>query len=102
MEKSDKIHPNSMKSTKFNKGGKNIMYEETKRIDWKGIFLKVIILFLIILIIFKGYSLLRGKNNTEKVNTETNVVNTQSKIFVENLSKLDEAAKKYFEENKLE
>ena len=39
------------------------MYEETKSIDWKGVFLKVIIVFLIILIAVKGYTLLKGKKD---------------------------------------
>ena len=37
------------------------MYEETKSgIDWKGLFLKVIIAFLIVLIAIKGYSILKS------------------------------------------
>ena len=47
------------------------MYEETKSsIDWKGIFLKVVIAFLIVLIAVKGYSTLKG-NNDKKVETTT-------------------------------
>ena len=48
------------------------MYEETQsKIDWKGIFLKVIIAFLVVLIAIKGYSTLKGNNNEKKTTTET-------------------------------
>lgn len=36
------------------------MYEETRNsIDWKGLFLKVIIAFLIVFIAVKGYTMLK-------------------------------------------
>ena len=43
------------------------MYEETQsKIDWKGIFLKVIIAFLVVLIAIKGYSTLKGNSDVMK------------------------------------
>jgi len=47
-------------------GGMN-MYEETKSsIDWKGLFLKVLIIFLIVLIGVKGYSILKGNDSKKE------------------------------------
>ena len=43
------------------------MYEETKSsIDWKGLFLKVLIIFLIVLIGVKGYSILKGNDSKKE------------------------------------
>lgn len=78
------------------------MYEETKSsIDWKGIFLKVIIAFLIVLIAVKGYTTLKGNNNNQKTNTTTETI-TESKsssTFTANIEKLRDAGEKYFKEN---
>ena len=50
------------------------MYENTNNsIDWKGIFLKVVIAFLIILIAVTGYKTLKCYKKTNK-NTTSQVV----------------------------
>ena len=80
------------------------MYEETKSsIDWKGLFLKAIIVFLIILIAVTGYKTLTSKNTK----TENNQNNTQkitdsknSSTFTSNMEKLRTSGKNYFEKNK--
>ena len=78
------------------------MYEETKsKIDWKGLFLKVIIVFLIVLIGFKGYSTLKG-NNDKKITTKTETIakSKTSSTFSSNLEKLKNAGESYFNNNK--
>ncbi len=78
------------------------MYEDTKKsIDWKGLFLKVVIAFLIILIAIKGYSTLKGNNKVnEKTTTETTAESKSSSTFTENIEKLRNAGEKYFTNNK--
>ena len=79
------------------------MYEETQsKIDWKGIFLKVIIAFLVVLIAIKGYSTLKGNNNEKKTTTETTATaeSKSSSTFTANIEKLRAAGEKYFTENK--
>ena len=78
------------------------MYEETKSsIDWKGLFLKVVIVFLVVLIAFKGYSILKGKDTKNDTITSTQTVadKKNSKTFTENMEKLRTAGETYFEEN---
>lgn len=80
------------------------MYEETRNsIDWKGLFLKVIIAFLIVFIAVKGYTMLKGKDtnkNTQITTTKENIVDSKdSTIFTENLEKLRKAGEKYYKEN---
>ena len=78
------------------------MYEDTKNsIDWKGIFLKVIIAFLIVIIAVKGYTTLKG-NNDKKINTTTETVaeTKDSSTFATNIEKLRNAGEKYFTDNK--
>ncbi len=78
------------------------MYEETKSsIDWKGIFLKVIIAFLVVLIAIKGYSTLKGNNKKQITNTTTATAESKANsTFTENIEKLKEAGEKYFTDNK--
>jgi len=79
------------------------MYEETKSsIDWKGLFLKVLIIFLIVLIGVKGYSILKGNDSKKEETSTTQVVSDQKNntTFTENLEKLREAGKTYFDKNK--
>ena len=81
------------------------MYEETRNsIDWKGLFLKDIIAFLIVFIAVKGYTMLKGNDkskNTQITTTKETVADSKkdSTIFTENLEKLREAGEKYFKEN---
>ena len=78
------------------------MYEETRSsIDWKGLFLKVIIAFLIILIAFKAYSTLKGnkKDTNAKVTTETVAKSKTSSTFTANIEKLKKAGEEYFAKN---
>lgn len=77
------------------------MYEETKSsIDWKGIFLKVIIAFLIVLIAVKGYTTLKGNNKeVVKTTTETTAESKSSTTFTANIEKLKEAGKEYYSKN---
>ena len=76
------------------------MYEETKSsIDWKGLFLKVIIAFLIVLIAVKGYSTLKGNNKTVNATTETVAESKSSSTFTANIEKLRNAGEKYFTTN---
>ena len=78
------------------------MYEETQsKIEWKGIFLKVIIAFLVVLIAIKGYSTLKGNNNEKKTTTETTATaeSKSSSTFTANIEKLRAAGEKYFTEN---
>ena len=75
------------------------MYEETRSsIDWKGLFLKVIIAFLIVLIGFKVYSTLKGNNDQTKT-TETIANSKTSSTFTANIEKLKEAGESYFTNN---
>lgn len=79
------------------------MYEETRSsIDWKGLFLKVIIAFLIILIGFKAYSTLKGNDNktNAKTTTETIAKSKTSSTFTANIEKLKKAGEQYFTKNK--
>lgn len=77
------------------------MYEEKSSIDWKGLFLKVLIVFLVVIIAVKGYSVLKGNNkNTEKTTTETVSEAKNSSTFTANMEKLKEAGAKYFDDNK--
>ena len=78
------------------------MYEETKSsIDWKGIFLKVIIAFLIVLIAVKGYATLKGDNNKKTVTTttETTAESKSSATFTANIEKLRKAGEEYYSKN---
>lgn len=77
------------------------MYEETKSsIDWKGIFLKVIIAFLIVLIAVKGYTTLKGDNKeTDKTTTETIAESKSSSTFTANIEKLKNAGEEYYSKN---
>ena len=78
------------------------MYEETKSsIDWKGILLKVIIAFLIVLIAVKGYTTLKGENNNKAVETttETTAESKSSATFTENIEKLRNAGEEYYSKN---
>ncbi len=78
------------------------MYEDTeKKMDWKGLFLKAIIVCLVVLIAVKGYSLLKGNDNKVEDNNPKDVVvdkNTTS-TFTANMEKLRNAGKAYFEAN---
>ncbi len=77
------------------------MYENTKSsIDWKGIFLKVIIAFLIVLIAVTGYKTLKGdKKDTTKTTTKI-VESNASTTFTANMEKLKEAGETYYNTNK--
>ena len=78
------------------------MYEDRNNsIDWKGIFLKVVIVFLVVLIGIKIYSTFKD-NNKKDVNTTTETV-AKSKIsstFTANIEKLKKAGESYFNSNK--
>lgn len=81
------------------------MYEETKSsIDWKGLFLKIVIVFLIVFIAIKGFSMLKSNNTENKQNNQPN--NTEisdsksSATFTSNMEKLRTAGKTYFENEK--
>lgn len=77
------------------------MYEETKSsIDWKGIFLKVIIAFLIVLIAVKGYSTFKNSDKDTKITSDTISESKNSSTFLANKEKLREAGEKYFTNNK--
>lgn len=77
------------------------MYEETKSgIDWKGLFLKVIIAFLIVLIAIKGYSTLKGNNNEKNTTTSATAESKSSSTFTANIEKLRNAGEEYFKANK--
>lgn len=81
------------------------MYEETKSsIDWKGLFLKVVIVFLIVLIIVTGYKTLKSNNtktNNIQQNNSTEVSDSKSsQTFTSNMEKLRTSGKNYFEKNK--
>lgn len=77
------------------------MYEETKSsIDWKGLFLKVVIAFLIVMIAVKGYSTLKSNNTTKTTTTEATAESKSSSTFTENIEKLKTAGEKYFTDNK--
>ena len=81
-------------------GGIN-MYEETKSsIDWKGLFLKVIIAFLVILIGFKAYSVFKGDDKKTTTTTETIAQSKNSSTFTANMEKLKDAGENYFTNNK--
>jgi len=76
------------------------MYENTNSsIDWKGIFLKVIIAFLVVAIAFTGIkTFTKGKVN--KTPETTNVVESNSSTtFTANMEKLKEVGEKYYREN---
>lgn len=77
------------------------MYEETKSsIDWKGIILKVIIAFLVIVIAAKGYTMLKDDNNKKVENTTNATAESKSSTtFTANMEKLREVGEKYFKEN---
>ena len=76
------------------------MYEETKSsLDWKGLFLKVIIVFLIVLIGFKSYSTLKGNNKDEIVTTKTDLKSKSTSTFTINTEKLKKAGENYFLKN---
>ena len=77
------------------------MYEEKSSIDWKGLFLKVLIVFLIVVIGIKGYTTFKGKD-TKKNTTTTETVSEAktSSTFTANMEKLKAAGAKYFEDNK--
>lgn len=78
------------------------MYEETKSsIDWKGIFLKVVIAFLVVLIAVKGYQTLKGNDDKKETTTTKTVAESKSSsTFTANIEKLKNAGEKYFSENK--
>jgi len=75
------------------------MYENTNSsIDWKGIFLKVIIAFLVIVIAITGIKTFT-KGNTKNSDT-TNVVESNLTVNSNsNVDKLLEAGKKYYKDN---
>ena len=77
------------------------MYEEKSSIDWKGLFLKVLIVFLVVVIGVKGYTTFKGKD-TKKNTTTTETVSEAktSSTFTANMEKLKAAGAKYFEDNK--
>ena len=75
------------------------MYEDSnKAIDWKGLFLKVIIVFLILLIGFKSYSILNDNKNVTKT-TETVAKAKNSSTFTKNMEKLKKSGEDYFTNN---
>lgn len=77
------------------------MYEETRNsIDWKGIFLKVIIAFLVVLIAVKGYTVLKSDNKKSDITTNATAESKSSSTFTENIEKLRNAGEKYYKENK--
>lgn len=77
------------------------MYEETKSsIDWKGLTLKVIIAFLVVLIGFKAYTTLKGNDNKKVTTSQTVAESKSSSTFTANIEKLRNAGEKYFKENK--
>jgi len=69
------------------------MYENnnTVSIDWKGLFIKIIIVALIVFAIFKGYEYF--SNNKGNVTTNTNA----SQLFNANLESLKQAGENYFD-----
>ena len=76
------------------------MYVETKSsIDWKGLFLKVIIVFLIVLIGFKAYSTFKGNDNKDVVSTKTIAKSKTTSTFTANIEKLKKAGESYFATN---
>ena len=76
------------------------MYENTNSsIDWKGIFLKIIIAFLVIAIAFTGIKMFT-KDKVNKKQETTNVVESNLNVTSNaNVEKLLEAGKKYYTEN---
>lgn len=77
------------------------MYENTKSsIDWKGIFLKVVIAFLIVLIAVTGYKTLKGDKNESKKTTTQVVESNASTTFTANMEKLKQAGETYYTNNK--
>ena len=81
------------------------MYEDNtqKSIDWKGLFLKVVIAFLVVLIAIKGYTMLKGndkKNNNEENQTQENTTAQNTATFTANMEKLRNAGKNYFDTTK--
>ena len=76
------------------------MYEESRReLDWKGIFLKVVIAFLVVLIGLKVYTSLKGNNNENDVTTKTVAKAKTSSTFATNIDALKKAGESYFKNN---
>ena len=79
------------------------MYENTNSsIDWKGLFLKVIIAFLIVLIAIVGYKTLKGSDKKQNITTTTTkIANANaSSTFSAKIEKLKKAGESYFNKNK--
>ena len=78
------------------------MYEETKSsFDWKGLFLKVIIVFLVILIGVTTYKTLKTNNKNNNQNNAVEVTDSKNNsTFTSNMEKLRTSGKSYFEKNK--
>lgn len=70
------------------------MYENNNSvsIDWKGLFLKVIIVAIIVFALFKGYEYFSNKQN--KKNTTTS---TATQLFNANLESLRQAGENYYD-----
>jgi len=76
------------------------MYENTNSsIDWKGIFLKLIIAVLVVAIVFTGIKTFSKKNNTQKPMTTNVVESNSSSTFTANMEKLKEVGEKYYKDN---
>ena len=77
------------------------MYENSKSsIDWKGLFLKLVIAFLVVLIAVTGYKTFKGDDKNNDI-TATKLVEKDSSItFTGNISKLKTAGEKYYKDNK--
>ena len=71
------------------------MYENnnTVSIDWKGLFIKLIIVALIIFAIFKGYEYFSNNNNNKNITS----TNSASQLFNANLETLKQAGENYFD-----
>lgn len=69
------------------------MYENnnTVSIDWKGLFIKLIIVAVLVFAIFKGYEYFSNNKNSVTTNTTTN-----TQLFNANLESLRQAGENYF------
>ncbi len=72
------------------------MYENnnnTVSIDWKGLFLKVIIVAIIVFAIFKGYEIFSNK----KDNNSKETISVSTQLFNANLESLRQAGENYYD-----
>ena len=76
------------------------MYENTSNsLDWKGLFLKVIIAFLVVIIAITGYKTFKGNNKNENSVTTKVAESKTSSTFTANIEKLKQAGEKYYNNN---